>query len=450
MKKPKKPPTTARVWHGAPQLEQALVAVSELKLDPANPRRHGDRNLEAIRASLFQFGQLRPIVVQRSTMQVVAGNGTMRAAQMLGWTHVAATVTAMSDAEARAFSVADNRTAELAEWDPDQLAAALSDPSLDDLLGATGFTQAEIDKLLGDDASGLPPQRPENIRENIPRSTPDDDEQDEDEGTTEPANGEADDPIPELPKEPKTKAGDVWVCGDHEVLCADSFGDVAAAFIGRARFDAVVTDPPYAIFGSSTGVASDIADDKMVRPFFAQLGRLMAAALKLFGHAYVCTDWRSWAALWESLKGTNIRVRNMLVWNKRGSGLGSNYANTHELIAFAAHLPEQKAMTSRQQAGVRPVHKGNVLEFNRPTGDDRPHNASKPVGLIQQLIENSTDKGGLVLEPFGGGGSTLVACEKAGRRCRLIEIEPKWCDVIVARWEQLTGRKAERREGQRC
>lgn len=407
MKKPKKPPTTARVWHGAPQLEQALVAVSELKLDPANPRRHGDRNLEAIRASLFQFGQLRPIVVQRSTMQVVAGNGTMRAAQMLGWTHVAATVTAMSDAEARAFSVADNRTAELAEWDPDQLAAALSDPSLDDLLGATGFTQAEIDKLLGDDASGLPPQRPENIRENIPRSTPDDDEQDEDEGTTEPANGEADDPIPELPKEPKTKAGDVWVCGDHEVLCADSFGDVAAAFIGRARFDAVVTDPPYAIFGSSTGVASDIADDKMVRPFFAQLGRLMAAALKLFGHAYVCTDWRSWAALWESLKGTNIRVRN-------------------------------------------PVHKGNVLEFNRPTGDDRPHNASKPVGLIQQLIENSTDKGGLVLEPFGGGGSTLVACEKAGRRCRLIEIEPKWCDVIVARWEQLTGRKAERREGQRC
>lgn len=136
------------IWNGPKDLQRLRVAIADLHHDPHNPRKHGARNIESIKASFFQFGQLRPIVVQRSTMRVVAGNGQMRAAAELGWTHIAALVADLTDAQARAFSVADNRTAELAEWDQDNLAAILRDPALDELLGATGFNAAELERLM--------------------------------------------------------------------------------------------------------------------------------------------------------------------------------------------------------------------------------------------------------------------------------------------------------------
>lgn len=181
------------IWNGPKDLQRLRVAIADLHHDPHNPRKHGARNLESIKASFFQFGQLRPIVVQRSTMRVVAGNGQMRAAAELGWTHIAALVADLTDAQARAFSVADNRTAELAEWDQDNLAAILRDPALDDLLGATGFNQAELERLMDRaeaDLAGVV-ATPDPVTVSAPRTRDDvEDEDQDDEEAEDDANEE--------------------------------------------------------------------------------------------------------------------------------------------------------------------------------------------------------------------------------------------------------------------
>jgi DNA modification methylase len=228
----------------------------------------------------------------------------------------------------------------------------------------------------------------------------------------------------------------------HRLVCGDmTDAEVRKALLGRSRADCVWTDPPYAIYGSSSGLAEDITDDKIARPFFQEILAASVSALKLFGHAYICCDWRSWASWWEMTKRTSLTPKNLIVWDKGSSGLGNNYANTYELVGFFARLPKQTAMGNRK-TGQRPVHSPNLMRFNRPTGDDRQHNAAKPVDLVQKMIELSTDVGGLVVDWFAGSGSTLIACERANRRCRLTEIDPRYCDVTVRRWQEYTGKSA--------
>jgi ParB-like chromosome segregation protein Spo0J len=157
--KPKKFRKAVRVWTGPTALADCLRPIAELTPDPRNARRHDERNLAAIRSSVTAFGQLRPLVVQKSTGHVVAGNGTLAVLRSLGWTHAAVTIADLTDAQARAFAIADNRTAELAEWDVGELQAALSDPELDGLLDATGWSADEIEQLLrqaGEDQAEAP------------------------------------------------------------------------------------------------------------------------------------------------------------------------------------------------------------------------------------------------------------------------------------------------------
>lgn len=446
-KKPATSRRTPRVWRGATQLQKLLVPIEQLLDDPQNARRHNDRNLQAVEASLEAFGQVKPVVARAlptdpRNVQLVAGHGTKQAALALGWTHLAVVVDQFNDKTARAYGIADNRTADLAEWDMANLHDALAD--LDDMTDAMGFTAAEIESLAGLADAAAAEVGVELGGESEPESSEPEPSADSSSDTVAPAEDEP--PMPELPKEPRTKFGDVWHMGAHRLLCGDSLEEAdgegykvqALAHLGRVN--AVVTDPPYAIYGSSSGIASDIADDKMVRPFFRSLANLIRSTLEPFGHFYTFTDWRSWSSLWEAFRGRLV-VQNCLVWSK-GGGLGHNYLMAHELIAFGANLPPQNAM-SKRETGMRPVRVPNVFEFSRVTGDERHHNASKPVPLLEQLIRNSTDDDQVVAEPFGGGGSTLIACERAGRVCRAVEIEPAWCDVIVQRWETLTGRKAE-------
>ena len=210
------------------------------------------------------------------------------------------------------------------------------------------------------------------------------------------------------------------------------------------RAHMVLTDPPYAIYGSSTGVGSDIADDAMIRPFFEAMWRLIAGHVVMFAHCYVHCDWRSWASLWDAAKRSGVEPRNMIVWDKGSSGLGNNYANTHELIAFFARLPPQVTVTSHRAAGQRQVLRPNIVRHPRPTGDERLHNAAKPVALLVELIENSTDPGHTVLDPFAGSGPVVIAADIAGRTCWAAEKEATMCDVIVARWSRVTGGTPER------
>jgi DNA modification methylase len=254
-----------------------------------------------------------------------------------------------------------------------------------------------------------------------------------------------DDDREELPENPVTEVGDLWELGDHRLVCANSLeGERIAEVIETGKVALVLTDPPYAIYGSASGLSSEITDDKIVRSFFRASLRACERVTRLFAHIYIFCDWRSWPSWWEEAKGLHVEPKNLIVWDKGGAGLGSNYANTYELIGFFSHMPAQTAMTGQRKSGQRPVFKSNVIRADRVTGAERMHNAAKPVPLLVELIENSTQKGELVADLFAGSGSTLLACEETGRRCVTADVDPKWCDVTVRRWERVTGRQATR------
>jgi DNA modification methylase len=399
---------TTPTYNVNPALSKFLRPIAELSLLKRNPREHGPKSLDLIRRSLVAFGQQKPIVVDEAGV-VIAGNGQLLVAKELEWTHVAAVTTTLTEEQRKAYSIADNKSAEASAWDDDVLGELLGELPADLMLSA-GFSQKDLEKLLdSDDEDGEPE-------------------------------------TPEPPKEPRSKAGDLYRLGAHRVLCGDSTDEAdVARLIGDRQIDCVFTDPPYAIYGSSTGIASDICDDKMVRPFFRGIVRAALSKLKRFGHVYICCDWRSWASWWEIGKGTGLAPKNMIVWNKDGAGLGSSYANVHELLLFGWHLPMQKAMTEKQTGG-RTVNDVNIWQASRVTGKTdggRVHNAQKPCAIIRRALKNSTNEGELVLDLFGGSGSTLIACEQENRAALLMEISPAYVDVIVERWEKFTGRKAE-------
>jgi len=179
-----------------------------------------------------------------------------------------------------------------------------------------------------------------------------------------------------------------------------------------------------------------------VRPFFESIFRMCHKRLPEFGCAYLCTDWRSWAAMWEAAKRERMSPKNCIVWDKGGGGLGSNWANAYELTGYFAKLPPPKSMTSNSKAGQRTVFKANIQRFPRPRGAEREHNAAKPVGLMEQFVDAASDEGRAVIEPFCGSGTTLIACENKGRVCLAIDIEPKWVQTTINRWERVTGQKA--------
>lgn len=253
-------------------------------------------------------------------------------------------------------------------------------------------------------------------------------------------------PVPDLPKRPTTKHGAVYALGRHRLVCGDCFK------VERPkRIHAVVTDPPYAIFGSSSGVSTNVADDAMIRPFCENVMHEVLAALPKFGHAYVYCDWRSWPVWSDAARVAGIEVANMIVWDKGDFGLGNKYRNNHELVAFLQHVPERTSHMKKAEAGRRLVHEPNVIRMNRTgqTDFEKEHepgqrfkNAAKPVDMLAHFIRQSTDKNDRVWDPFGGSGSTLLACEITDRVCHMVEKDRASCDVIVQRWEQLTNKTA--------
>ena len=389
------------------------IAIDSVRPYPGNPRRG---NLDLLRESLRINRQYKPIVISTDSV-ILAGNHTWQAAKDEGWTTITA-VRADFDHDtddARRILLVDNRSGDLGAYSDEDLLVLLKDLSGE--LEGTGYGPDDLNALVralnGDTPSKTDP-----------------------------------DVVPEPPKRVITKPGDLWQLGPHRLLCGDSS---VPADIAKLLTDAapamVLTDPPFAIYGSSTGIGRDIADDKMVRPFFEAMWRTIHNLLPEFAHAYVHCDWRSWAALWDGAARGGMVVKNMLVWDKGSGGLGSNFQNSHELLCFAAKLPPAKAMKMSERTGQRTVYKANILRFPRVTGNDRQHNAAKPVALLAELIEASSDLGAGVVDLYAGSGSTLIAVEKTERRGLLMEIEPKWCDVIVARWEQFTGGKAVRHTG---
>jgi DNA modification methylase len=375
-------------------------------LDPANVRRHPANNLESIKASLLRFGQQKPVVVGDGGV-IIAGNGTVMAAKALGWDTVEIVRSGLKGSEATAYAIADNRTAELAEWDDAALAQQLAALQIEDaaLAEATGFSEAEIEKLAA--------------------ATVDIEE----------------DEVPEVPVDPKTKPGDLWLLGEHRLLCGDSTKpeDLARLMNGK-RADMLLTDPPYNVdYTGKTKDALKVANDSMSDSDFRKF--LVAAFGAAFGVMKPGASFYVWHA---DSEGYNFRgavhdcgeeVRQCLIWNKNVMVMGrQDYQWKHEPCLYGWKKGASHGWYSDRKQTT-------VLEFDRPSRSE-DHPTMKPIALFAYLIGNSTSPQGLILDSFLGSGTSLIAAEQLGRTCYGLELSPAYCDVIVARWETLTGKTA--------
>lgn len=392
-------------------LRPLALPIETLTPDPANARTHGDKNLAAIQGSLAKFGQRKPIVVQRQGMIVRAGNGTLAAAKALGWTEIAAVVVDESDIEATGFAIADNRTAELAEWDEDvlsQLLGALdADPNFDATL--TGFTDAEIAQLQA------------------------------------PAEGLVDpDEVPEPPPEPITKPGDLWLLGKHRLLCGDStVADNVARVLDGAVPLLMVTDPPYGVeydadwrnealpadgtAGGGRAVGKVSNDD---RSDWREAWALFPGDVAYVWHAGVYSP-----GVADSLAACDFERRALIVWAKSQLVIGrGDYHHQHEPCWYAVRKGKPGLRTDDRKQTT-------LWQIDKPQKSETGHSTQKPVECMARPIQNHTARE--VYDPFLGSGTTLIAAEQLGRVCYGIELSPAYCDVIVARFEAFTGTKAE-------
>lgn len=358
-------------------------------------------------------------------------------------------------AEAELDALADNRAQEDGAWDLDAVGRLVTrwteeGQDLDAIAKATAFGDQELREILAQ----MTPYKPK------PGDVP-------------PG------PVPPPPPRPSSLKGEVYQLGPHRLICGDTTNpDDLARLMGEDSADAVVTDPPFAVYGSSTGLDASVADDKVIRPFFRDVLAGVRQVCKPFAQVYVCCDWRSWSAWWEAAQRVKLHPSNLLIWDKGNAGLGSQWANGYEMIGFWTNKPERTKMFKATETGCRLVLRPNVLRsfeamegedlagpdrrplvayelegtapgdltpeqlegrralltYGRVSGADRVHNAAKPISLLSELIDAATDPGQIVVDLFGGGGSTLLAAARTNRRAYLVEIDPLWCDVIRHRW----------------
>jgi site-specific DNA-methyltransferase (adenine-specific) len=383
-----------------------LVKIDDLDLDPRNARKHDAKNLKAIADSLEQFGQRKPIVVWGRT--VVAGNGTMVAARSLGWTEI--TVARVPDDwtadQVKAYALADNRSAELAVWDEQVLASQLLE-----------LQQAEFDiELLGFE---LPVDELQDVVE---------------------------DEIPEQ-VEPKAKLGQIWKLGRHKLICGDSTDEqTVAKLLKQTKPDLVLTDPPYN--QPSSGGDNDYigkAINKVTDSISAMIDFEPKDTLELLHKLNKnSVNWIFYCSkdlLWDYLDfaKNNKLAFNVLVWQKPNAiPIGSSYRPD---VEYVIHLRKNSIWNNN----LPNVNYSKVLFAKRETGKEHPTIKPQEI-LINQLMILSNPKSA-VLDLFGGSGSTLIACEQTDRTCFMMELDPKYVDVIIARWEKLTGEQAQLIEG---
>lgn len=404
------------------------VPIERVKPYSGNPRNNA-AVIDKVAASLAEFGWQQPIVVDREFV-VVAGHTRLAAAQKLGHATVPVVVAdALSPAQVRAYRLADNRVGQDAEWDDDKLAVELA--ALEECgynLTLTGFTDSEIGVLLTGHAGGL-----------LPGVDPDD--------------------VPAPPETLQTRRGDVYEMGPHRLVCGDATDRAAWDALMRDDLGAMVwTDPPYGVaYVGQRGMK--IANDDLPLEETANLLRAslgLAAAFTSPGSPWYVAAPHGPAFLAFATVGHELGWwRQTLVWVKDVFALGrSDYHYRHEALMVGEQTGADGPVRHYapigygwHQDGAHLWHGGRkqdtVWEVPKPRAN-RDHPTMKPVALIERAINNSSDPGAIVIDPFGGSGSTLIACEEVNRAARLLELDERYCDVIVARWEAATGRVARR------
>jgi DNA modification methylase len=386
-----------------PQYER--VAISSLKFDKRNARKHDKKNIKAIKDSLTRFGQKKPIVVGADG-SVVAGNGTLQAAIELGWDTIDVNKTELKGEEAIAYALADNRTAELAEWDDENLKASLAE------LDEAGW---DLDGL-GFDADDLKDLLPET-------------------GT---AGLTDEDDVPEVEQNVfGVKLGDVWQLGNHRLMCGDSTDKAnVEKLMNGEKADMVFTDPPYGvnydsswranIVGGFPGKENSIMNDDK----FPKFMHLLDAPVAYIWHAGCLS-----LDLLIQAKETNYEPKSQIIWKKVWSISRTHYNQVHEpCFYFVKKGSNQNWIGNTNCVTVWETKKD--YRSNRDTS----HPTEKPVELAENAISNHDAE--IVLDLFLGSGSTLIACEKTNRTCYGMELDPHYCSVIIKRWQDFTGKEA--------
>lgn len=395
-----------------------------------NARTHSDKQISQIAASIRQFGFVNPVLVGDNNA-IIAGHGRLAAAKQVGLTEVpTVALSHLCEAERKALVIADNRLAELAGWDDELLRLelrGLAELDLDFELEITGFETAELDSLLSDP---------------VQASDPDDEAPKRDSGA------------------PVTCLGDVWQIGAHRLVCGDARDpDVLNALLGDERADVVFTDPPYnvrvdghvcgsgAVKHREFAMASGEMTPGEFQDFLRQALQAAAKVSRDGAIHFVCMDWRHLGDLMAAGRDVYTELKNLIAWVKTNAGMGSFYRSQHELILV--FKVGKAAHTNTFGLGDRGRYRTNVWtypgvnSFGSNQKDLALHPTVKPVALIADAIKDVSRRGEIVLDIFGGSGSTLIAAERTGRRARLVEIDPLYCDVIVRRARDRLGLSAE-------
>jgi DNA modification methylase len=422
--------------------EFKMMPLDSLHEDPANARMHSAKNLEAIRGSLLEFGQVEPLVIQQSSRKVIGGNGRLRVMRELGWTHAKVFEFACTDAQATALGIALNRTAELATWDQKALDELLATVAVEDAAFQAMFDELKSVRLM--------------------------------DGLTDP------DAVPEPPDEPRTKPGDLWVLGKHRLLCGDSgkSADVDRLLAG-ASVHLVNTDPPYGVRlepRSNNAIAAGLssfrstshhqkfdvarhpqkangttkklrAKDRPLANDFVpeeEFNRLlhgwfgnMARVLEPGRSFYIWGGYGNCANYPPVLRAVGLYFSQALIWVKEHPVLTrKDFLGNHEWCFYGW----------REGAGHQffgPTNAVDVWSIKKINPQNMVHLTEKPVELATRAMEYSSRAGDNVLDLFGGSGSTLIAAEQTQRRAFLMEVDAAYCDVIVERWQEFTGNNAE-------
>jgi len=430
-------------------LEAHLRPLSDLAADPNNARAHDERNLEAIAESLARFGQQKPIVVAADGT-VLAGNGTLAAAKHLGWSEIAAITTDLDGPDARGYAIADNRTAELAEWDMVRLCEELQ-ALPPDVFQTLGFDDKEMRRIANEAEQALRALQ---------------DEQDLD-------------AVPEPPEEATTKPGDLWTLGRHRLLCGDSGSpEDLDRLLNGAPIHLVNSDPPYNVrveprsnnairAGLSSFTAthhqgldlarhpgkrhathdrlrakdrplindfvSDEAFVEVLHAWFGNIGRVLLPGRA----AYIWGGYANCANYPAALKEAGLYFSQAIIWDKQHPVLTrKDFMGAHEWCFYC-----WKEGAAHQFYG--PANVPDLWAVKKVNPQSMVHLTEKPVELAVRAMEYSSVPGENVLDLFGGSGSTLIAAETTNRNAYLCELDPLYCDVIVQRYEQVTGKTAE-------
>jgi DNA modification methylase len=412
------------------------VSIDKLVPYARNSRTHSDAQVAQIAASIKEFGFTNPVLIDGDG-GIIAGHGRVMAAKSMKLESVPCIrLDHLTEAQKKAYVIADNKLALNAGWNDQMLGLELADlQGLGFDLELTGFNKDELASLMA----------------------------------PEPTDGLIDeDEVPSIPEQPKSQRGDVWLLGEHRLMCGDSTqADDLAKLMDGDKADLVWTDPPYnvAINGKAGKIMNDDMSDAEFRKFLNAVYARYFENMREGAVIYVAHADSERVAFTDCFVKANLKLSQILVWAKQSGTLSRQDFNwKHEPILYgwkegAGHyfckdftlttvidddLDIDKMKKDDMVAMLKQIKEQmptTVIRHDRPTKSDL-HPTMKPVGLVQRMVEWSSMDGWIVLDLFGGSGSTLIACQKANRRARLMELDPKFCDVIVKRYQEFTGKKA--------